>query len=531
MKRLLPLLALSSTAVLAQNPTASRIDEVQVYPGGALVTRLASVAAGARELVLSCVTARFDTESLQIDAPAGVNLGPVSIETLARERVPECATSPLDARIRELEDQQNSLGAEAQALDVSLGYLKAVGGGEARGTPAAGIAGTADSIRKSAQDALLRQAQNRRQQEVVEKQLAPLRLERDRLAQANPQWRTLRLRLSTAKDAELRVSYRLSQAGWSPQYRALLDTTSSALRLERLALVSQQSGEDWKNVRLRLSTVQPRQTLGLPGPTPWIVDLRPPLVAQSDERAVKAYAPMPVPPAAPAMLRAAPKMEGLEPELERFDVSVFQGSYAAEFALPGRVSIESGAQRASFGLGAESLQAELRSRVQPQQEAAAYLVAEAVRPAGSWPVGPLQLIRDGSFVGQSQLRMAGSEDKLELFFGRDEDVRVQVEPEQRNAGDKGFIGTRVERKYSRAYVVENRHRTAVNLQVIEPGPVSRHEDIKVSSQFSPAPMGEAWRKQPGMAWWQVLLDGGKSQRFTAEYVISAPKEAVVTGLR
>lgn len=524
MKLLLPLLALSAGGALAQ----SRIDEVMVYPGGALVTRLASVAAGARELVLSCVTARFEPESLQIDAPAGVNLGPISIETVPRERAAECASSPLDTRIRELEDQQNALAAEFQALDVSLGYLKAVGSGEARGTPAAAIAGTAEGLRKSALDALQRQAQNRRQQEAIEKQLTPLRLERDRLVQANPQWRLLRARLSTAKEAELRVSYRLSSAGWSPQYRALLDTATSALRLERLALVSQQSGEDWKNVKLRLSTVQPRQTLGLPGPAPWIVDLRQTTAVTIEGSAVKAMA---APAPAPMALRAAPKMEAAEPELERFDVSVFQGAHAAEFTLPGRVSIDSGAQRASFGLGTETLQAELRSRIQPQQEAAAYLVAEATRPAGSWPVGPLQLIRDGSGVGQSQLRVAGSDDKLELFFGRDEALRVQVEPEQRNAGDKGFIGTRIERKYGRAYVIENRHTTPVTVQLIEPGPTSRHEDIKVTSQFAPAPMPEAWRKQPGMVWWQQVLDAGKSQRFTAEYVISAPKEAVVSGLR
>ena len=131
----------------------SRIDEVLVYPGGAQVTRLATVAAGARELVLNCMSARFDPDSLQIDAPAGVNLGPVQLETLPRERVPECATNPADDSLRKLEGQRDQLAAEASALDTSLGYLKALGSGEARSTPATGIAATADSIRKTAQEA------------------------------------------------------------------------------------------------------------------------------------------------------------------------------------------------------------------------------------------------------------------------------------------------------------------------------------------------------------------------------------------
>ncbi|RZL27810.1 MAG: DUF4140 domain-containing protein, partial [Rubrivivax sp.] len=126
-------------AALAQTASPGRIDEVLVYPGGAQVTRLATVAAGARELVLNCLTARFDPDSLQIDAPAGVNLGPVQLETLPRERVPECANSPLDEQLRKLDTQRDALTAELSALETSLGYLKALGSGEARTTPPAAI--------------------------------------------------------------------------------------------------------------------------------------------------------------------------------------------------------------------------------------------------------------------------------------------------------------------------------------------------------------------------------------------------------
>jgi uncharacterized protein (TIGR02231 family) len=524
-------LALCAAALVlpATVQAQSRIDEVLVYPGGAQVTRLATVTANARELVLNCLTARFDPDSLQIDAPAGVNLGPVQVETLPRERVPECATSPLDEQVRKLEAQRDALSAESAALETSHGYLKALGAGEARATPAMGIAATADSIRKVAQDALLRQAQLRRQLEDLDKQITPLKGERDRLAAANPQWRSLRLRLSTAREAELKLSYRINQAGWAPSYRALLDTTSGALTLERLAQVSQQSGEDWKNVKLRLSTAQATQKVGQGLPRPWPLDvMRPqPQIEPRTARAVAAPAP-----AAPPMAESV-AVTGYRAavEQERFDLSVFQGSHAAEFALPLRVNIDSGTQRASLALGTEKLQAKVLARVQPQSEAAAYLVADVAKPAGTWPRGAMQLVRDGALVGSSTLDVANSEERLELPFGRDDGVRVQVEPERRNAGNTGFIGARAEHRYARGYVVENRHAAAVTLQVVEAAPVSQHEDIKVQAQFSPAPTTQAWRKQPGLVLWELPLAAGQSQRFTAEYVISAPKEAQVMGLR
>jgi uncharacterized protein (TIGR02231 family) len=521
---LAPTLALAQSA---QSPSPSRIDEVLVYPGGAQVTRLATVAAGARELVLNCLSARFDADSLQIDAPAGVNLGPVQLETLPRERAPECATSPVDDNIRKLEAQRDLLTAESSALDTSLGYLKALGSGEARATPATGIAATADSIRKAAQDALLRQAAIKRQLADLDKQLAPLQGERDRVAAANPQWRSLRLRLSTAREAELKLNYRVTQAGWAPSYRALLDTASGALNLERLAQVSQQSGEDWKNVKLRLSTAQVAARVGVATPPPWQLNLYRPQ-PQAEMRAM-------APPAPVADMRSNITVSGsraaAEPALERFDLSVFQGAYATEFVLPLRVNIDSGTQRASLMLGSEKPQAKVIARVQPQSEAAAYLVADVAKPAGAWPRGAMQLVRDGALVGSSTLNVATGEERLELPFGRDEQVRVQVEPEQRNAGNTGFIGARAEHRYTRAYVVENRHQATVTLQLVEAAPVSQHEDIKVQAQFSPAPTTQAWRKQPGLVLWELPLAAGASQRFTADYLISAPKEAQVTGLR
>lgn len=522
----------STLLVLAALPAAtwaqSRIDEVLVYPGGAQVTRLATVAAGARELVLHCLSARFDPDSLQIDAPAGVNLGPVQLETLPRERAPDCAQSPLDEQVRKLEAQRDTLTAESSALDTSLGYLKALGSGEARATPATGIGATADSIRRTALEALQRQAQIKRQLAELDRQLAPLQGERDRLSSANPQWRSLRLRLSTAREAEIKLSYRITQAGWAPNYRALLDTASGALGMERLAQVSQQSGEDWKNVKLRLSTAQTTPRVGVSTPRPWLLDIARPLPP-----AVAEMRPM-APPAPKLAMLSSVAVTGsriAEPELDRFDLSVFQGAHATEFVLPLRVTVDSGTQRASLTLGSETWRAQVITRVQPQSEAAAYLVADLPRPAGAWPRGPLQLLRDGTLVGNSTLNVATGDERLELPFGRDDGVRVQVEPEQRNAGNTGFIGPRAEHRFTRAWVVENRHAAPVTLQFVEAAPVSQHEDIKVQAQFSPAPTTQAWRKQPGLVLWEQRLAAGASQRFTADYLISAPKEAQLSGLR
>ena len=525
----IPAIALAQTAI----PASSRIDQVLVYPGGATIERIVPVKAGQQQqLRLSCLSSRFDIDSLQLTPEPGVNIGEITVQTVDRATVPECANTPLDARIRELEDQQAAVTAESAALDLALGYLKNIGNGETRGpaTPNAQIPGTVDTLRRSGLEALQRQNQLQRRKEDIEKQLAPLQLEAARQKQGSPQLRTVLVRLSAARDTELRLSYRVTQAGWEPVYRAYLDTNSGQVRLERHAQVAQSSGEDWSGVKLRLSTAQPRQATDMLMPWSWNLDILPPVTADAQPLIGPAYARgiMAAPAPAP-LLRRADASVAADPG-PSFDVSVFQGEFATEFEVPARVDVAATGQRIALALGSTQLDAKLMARSNPHADATAYLVAESTPPAGVWPAGAMQLFRDGTFIGQGRLTVTG-QDKLDIFFGRDELVRVSAEPEARDAGNKGFIGTRIEQKIGHVYKIENLHQRRFAVQVLEAAPVSRHEDIKVQSTFDPKPATLDWRKQPGVLAWEFTLEPGASQKLSAEYLISYPKDARVGGMR
>jgi uncharacterized protein (TIGR02231 family) len=85
------------------------------------------------------------------------------------------------------------------------------------------------------------------------------------------------VQLASARAANVRLSYQVRGPSWQPSYRAQLNTAKQQVQLERQALVVQASGEDWSNVRLRLSTGQPsRSTQGVM-PRPWTVDIAQPL--------------------------------------------------------------------------------------------------------------------------------------------------------------------------------------------------------------------------------------------------------------
>jgi hypothetical protein len=118
-----------------------------------------------------------------------------------------------------------------------------------------------------------------------------------------------------------------------------------------------------------------------------------------------------------------------------------------------------------------------------------------------------------------------------LPFGRDEQVRVQVIPGQQTRASAGFIGARSERRIAHAYVVENRRRSPIQLEVLEASPVSADEQITVTRQFEPAVMPGNWQDQPGIVVWAQTLAPGQSARFSADYVISQPKDLTVSDRR
>ncbi|RSZ36176.1 MULTISPECIES: DUF4139 domain-containing protein [unclassified Variovorax] len=506
----------------------SRITQVKVYPGSATVERVARVAAGARSVTFACLPAGLDVQSLQVSADASVRIGETSVLTEQRELSARCSTSPLDGRIRELEDQKAALQAENDALGMVTGYLKGLAGGSGNDAPGArapmdarNLAAMTDAMRRTGQDSLLKQHQIQRRQTEIDRQLNPLLAERTRTQGNGGQVTAVTVTLAAGADADVKLSYQVNGPGWTPTYRALLDTTTRKVRIERQALVAQATGEDWRGVKLVLSTGQPRrETTGrLPGA--WRIGIEPP----PRPAAEMAYPAAPAAAMAPSPIMASKSMDSRERRAEPlFDVSVFDNSFATEFSVPQAIDVPSNGQRVTMALGQHEDTAKLAARTSPRVDASAFLVAELDQPAGVWPAGPMQLYRDGAFVGSGRWN-APSDTRLTLSFGRDELVRVQAEPERDNQGTGGFAGSRAERKVQRAYVVENRHRTSIAVQVLEAAPVSVDEKVRVASEFSPQPAELAWNKQPGLAMWQLDLAAGQTARVTADYTIGYPKDA------
>lgn len=521
----LPGLTLADASSLSVSGNRAPITEVTLYPGIAAVQREARIDAQTRLLSFECLPASVDTQSLQISGDEGVRVGEIKTLMQSRQMAAKECTSPLDQQIRSLEDQLANIEAEEGASRLVGDFLQGMSkpGDEARISPAQ-IAGTSQVLRQTSRDNSLRAHQVQRQKQDLLAQLQPLRQERDRTGSEQSQVMKVSVQLASARAANVRLSYQVRGPSWQPSYRAQLSTARQQVQLERQALVVQASGEDWSNVRLRLSTGQPgRSTQGVM-PRPWTVDIAQPMPPA---------APAPAPVAMMARSSAGAMREvAAAPDLPVLDVSSINTAYSTQFIVPYKISVPSSAERITLSLGQENLATSLLTRTAPAMEEAAYLIATLQAPPGIWPAGPVALLRDDALVGNGRLDFGNAQALAHgLSFGRDDNVVVRRLPAQSHTGSSGWAGSKTERSIVRNYAVENRHNQPIALQVLDSAPVSRNEQIKVQSQYSPQPATTSWNAQNGMVAWEQNLAARSTAPFQATHQIRFPENQPITGLQ
>jgi uncharacterized protein (TIGR02231 family) len=212
-----------------------------------------------------------------------------------------------------------------------------------------------------------------------------------------------------------------------------------------------------------------------------------------------------------------------------FEVAVTQGEYATEYAIPGTVSLPADGRKVAVSLGKLQVPVTLQAQVSPRLEKAAYLVAQGDLPEGVWPVGDMQLYRNGAYVGVTNWNASRST-HLELPFGRDELILVSSKSLADQNSNSGFVGQNAERHIADVFTVANLHKRPVEVLVLDASPVGRDEKVEIERHFTPAVSQEDWNDRPGVIAWKARLEAGASQEFSADYRIRWPKDRRIIGL-
>jgi uncharacterized protein (TIGR02231 family) len=492
------------------------IKTVTLYPNSALVERNVSVSAGQRVVSLENLPANFDIAQLQVTASNQIQVGNITSKDNATDKPTSPAAIQLSDKIQHLQDQISLLDIESQAAELQNRYLERL---------TSPVSATT-SVKQQALDSFNTIRKTQIAKRNLEQQLKALQNDLASLGNIKYKQRHLDIQVYAPQNGQLTLRYLVRQATWQPFYKATLSTKSNELTLERFALISQNTGEDWSNVALTLSTGQPTTNVTTINPSPWSVTYQPPQPPARQLSRARVDASYELGVASPAPIMMAPPTEdgaGIA-QYQQIDTP-----YTTLFHTHGLNTVPSSNEQTTIPLTSQKSIADISVQVVPRQAALAILNAEVTQPEGVWPSGVVKLYRDGDYIGQSNWQTSADQ-KLNFSFGEDPLVNVTVK-DLANTNDKtSTFGSNRQKTFEQVYQVKNLHKTPINMILLESVPQSQSNQVKIESQFSEAPTEKSWQNQDNIYQWRKTIDPKAQFDLKLSYQFTYPKTGYVNGL-
>ena len=522
----LPLVLGGSTVLglpVAQAATSS-IEQVTVYQGLASVTRsLPITGSGEQTVIFSCLSPYIDKDSLSVQAVSNVSIGEISIEELTGEQAIQCQYQG-DAEVQTQQNTLASINAELEAARLAKAYLQnltTVTQLNTEGTIANNtrdIETQAVSLNQKILDIQQRQA---RAQDALNQLMA------SSVTSTASNVTQVSVRTASRAPSSIKLHYQVQGAGWEPTYQARLNTNSEQLNITAFAIIAQQTGENWTNVPVTISTANPNQRAT--GRLPHVPRLSLYEENQNVEYAIPMSDNMPVVVSAREGYSDDSRAPNMAP-LPNFTVNSQNKNGIIEYRLPQRVTIPSGGRRVRTVIGEQSGSSKLWVRSTPSVETAAYWYASAPFLTPEWMDGALQLYRDDNYVGQSRYNYQMLKEQG-IGFGRDPSMMVKALINEDKQGEKGVLNRTQTLTMTKAYQFTNQHNRTVRLQVLGSEPISRDDSLKVAVTHTPPVTERNWNDNQGMVAWEFNVPSKQSQVIRSTSQISYPANKVLSGDR
>lgn len=526
----LVLLMTAHGAGAAELTADPKVSAVTVYPDRALVSRSVTVQvpAGVHTVIVPGLPIQLETDSLRVEGSSGSRISAVETKRIFAADLVREDERRIAQELQQLRDESQAAANRIVALQDQLAFIRALGAKAAEGGAERAAAGKADPSawrnawstvgQGSAETLAAIQRETVAKREMDEK---VSQKERELNAIRSGARESLQARITLAADAagarELTLRYQIANAGWQSAYEVRLDTEQARAALMQRARVRQNTGEDWTQASLTLSTSQPALGTQPPALHPWFIDY--PRFLPLQRKSAEA-ADAPVPEAADSALAMA---ANVEPEIVATE-------FATEYRIAGKVTVPSDGEPHIYTITEFPLAAQLSVRAVPKLRAAAYLYAKSKYEGDApLPAGPVQLYRDNALVGQDTLGVLRPGDTLALGFGVDDRVSVRHELVSTERSQVGVFNKRqrVERRYR--INVQNFHRRAMEITVYDQTPVPADASIEVERlPGTPPTQTDADGKQGVLAWTKTYAPG---EQFVIEfgYAVSYPENRDVPG--
>lgn len=322
--------------------------------------------------------------------------------------------------------------------------------------------------------------------------------------------------------AMLLVNYFITEAGWTPQYDIRAVNTDSPVKLHYKAMLHQNSGLDWNNVKLSLSTSNPRQSNHKPVLIPQYLSFQQLIRTQSVDYMNR-----------PAVAKAEDRNTKAKEELDYDAVFSDQftelkeniSNFQYDIKLPYKIPSDGKSHAISI------LQKEVSSSfdyvVVPKLDNDAFITASV----SGWEdlnliSGKANIYFENMYVGETFINSQQTGDTLSIVLGREQSIQVSKKRIKSNEKER-FINNEKVLTYQYEITVKNNKNTNLRLKVEDNIPVSNHQQIKVELMENGKAQVEP---NTGMMLWDLKLKPKEQKVLKYTYVIRHDRDKLLSNL-
>ena len=522
---------------IASNPqkkVSSKITDVTVYRQFAKVTNVANVnvSAGTSEIIFDNISTYINPQSLQVAIKGGMTLlsATYNVNYLDESGLPVRNKNLIDSLIMigdELtwnQDQRNIYSGEIALIEANKSLIN-----EKNNFTALEVANLANLYRTrmfDIKEKLLDLTKKQRKLALVkidlENQLAEWSAN---LNKANGQI-VLTVTSDAAVSGAIRCAYIVSNAGWIPQYDMRSEGWNKPIQLGYKANIYQNSGFDWNDVNLTVSTGNPSKNNDRPILNPSYVNFRVEYnevmttkSMPSSSRGNMAYLSM-----EPALDIEDKIGDGVFKEQDRLETTLNSNFMNVEYKLKINQDIASDGKEHMVSIDQFDLPATYQYHAVPKLDPAAFLLAK-VTDYGKYNLiaGKANIFFEGAYIGQSMLDPNVAGDTMLLSLGKDEQIIVKRIKLIEFSKTK-LIATNKSETFAYETTIKNNKSTDINIEILDQVPISQNDDIKV--EIDEMSLAE-YAADFGKLSWRINVPANSSKKIRLIYTLKYPKDKMI----
>ena len=330
-------------------------------------------------------------------------------------------------------------------------------------------------------------------------------------------------------NGRLKLSYLVSQAGWVPMYDLRSSAAENKISLTYKAHVFQNTGVDWKDVRLNLSTNNPYANKTKPSLNPWFLDY----YTYRNDGYNNYYDP-----GISNTATGAPTMEAKEEENKKYNynkddfdaqtaenfTNIINTLLSIEYEIDLPYSINSDNEKNMVLVNTKTLDTEYMYYAVPKLDLAVFMVARVTNLGELNLVpGKANLFHEGSYLGNTYINPGVMDDTLDFSLGKDPNVVVKRTLLKNDSKEK-VVGDKIEKTLAYKIEIRNHKSKSIKLIVEDQIPVSRNKEIEVDvMEISKGNMNEV----NGIVNWNTKIKPGDKKSYDIKFKVTYDKTQTV----